>query len=220
MQPAADLVTPPKPLLRGWTHAVSFPIMLVMGLAMILLANATMPSRLLLGVYVAGTATMFGVSAMYHRGRWSPPVKLRMQKLDRSAIFLAIAGGYTPIAVVCLDGWVLAAVLATAWTGAAVGMALQWIPQVPRSLRGASYIVVSWIAIFTFPQLARGLGATGFALVLAGGVCYTIGAIALATRWPDPWPRVFGFHEVFHAFTVVASALQFAAIAAFVVPQL
>jgi hemolysin III len=211
---------PPKPLLRGWTHAVSFPVMVLLGAAMILFANTTFPHQLLLGVYVVGTATMFCVSALYHRGRWTPAVRLRMQKLDRSAIFLAIAGGYTPIAVVCLDGWERVVVLSVAWLGAAIGIALHWIPAVPRALRGASYIVVSWIAVFTFPQLAHGLGTTGFVLVLAGGVCYTLGALALATKWPDPWPRVFGFHEVFHALTVVASALQFAAIASAVVPRL
>ncbi len=209
-----------KPLLRGWTHAVSFPLMLLCGVGMLMLVHATFPDRLLLAVYVLGTATMFGVSAMYHRGRWTPPVRLRMQKLDRTAIFLAIAGGYTPIAVLCLDGWVLAAVLVGVWGGAAAGMAMQWLPRVPRAWRGASYIVVSWIAVFTVPDLWRGLGPTGFVLVLAGGVCYTVGAVALATRWPDPWPKVFGFHEVFHAFTVVAAALQFVAMAAFVAPRL
>ena len=209
-----------KPLLRGWTHAVSFPVMLLAGIAMLLVVQARFPDRLLLAVYVVGTATMFCVSAMYHRGRWTPPVKLRMQKLDRTAIFLAIAGGYTPIAALCLDGWTLAAVLLGVWSGALVGMAIQWMPRVPRAWRGASYIIVSWVAVFTLPDLWRGLGPTGFVLVLAGGVCYTVGAVALATRWPDPWPRVFGFHEVFHAFTVVAAALQFVAIAAFVAPRL
>lgn len=209
-----------KPLLRGWTHAVSFPVMLLAGAVLLLLVQARFPDRLLLAVYVLGTATMFGVSAMYHRGRWTPPVRLRMQKLDRTAIFLAIAGGYTPIAVLCLDGWVLAAVLIGVWGGAAAGMAMQWLPRVPRAWRGASYIVVSWIAVFTVPDLWRGLGPTGFLLVFAGGICYTVGAVALATRWPDPWPRVFGFHEVFHAFTVVAATLQFVAIAAFVAPRL
>jgi hemolysin III len=143
-----------------------------------------------------------------------------MQKLDRTAIFLAIAGGYTPIAALCLGGWTRTAVLLGAWLGAGVGMAIQWIPAVPRAWRGASYIIVSWIAVFTFPALLRGLGTTGFLLVVTGGACYTIGALALATRWPDPWPRVFGFHEVFHAFTVVAAGLQFVAIAWFVAPRL
>jgi hemolysin III len=213
-------VAPPKPLLRGWSHLVSFPVWLVLGVSLILVANVAVPGRLLLAIYVVGTGTMFGVSAMYHRGRWQPQAKALMQKFDHSAIFLAIAGGYTPIAAVCLDGWVRVAVLATAWAGAAIGIALHWVPRVPRALRGASYMVVSWAAIAVFPQLARGLGPAGFALLLAGGACYTIGAISLATHWPNPWPRVFGYHEVFHAFTIVAAALQFTAITYAVVPQL
>jgi hemolysin III len=213
-------ITPAKPLLRGWSHAVSFPVWVLVGVVLLFVANVSVAGRLLLGVYVVGTGAMFLVSAMYHRGRWTPEVKLRMQKLDRTAIFLAIAGGYTPIAAAALDGWRLVAVLATAWLGAAVGMALQWIPTVHRALRGASYMVVSWMAVFTFPQLYHQLGATGFWLILAGGICYTLGAIALAARWPDPWPKVFGFHEVFHAFTVVAATLIFVAVASSVAPRL
>jgi hemolysin III len=209
-----------KPLLRGWSHAVSFPIWMLVGVALLIAAHVGLAGRLLLGVYVVGTGTMFLVSAMYHRGRWTPATKLRMQKLDRTAIFLAIAGGYTPIAAAALDGWPLVVVLTTAWVGAGVGMALQWIPTVHRVLRGASYMVVSWMAVFTFPQLYRSLGAAGFWLILAGGICYTLGAIALAARWPDPWPKVFGFHEVFHAFTVVAATLIFVAVASSVAPRL
>ncbi len=217
---AADTTLAAKPLLRGWTHAVSFPLMLIAGMALVVLVNSALPQRLLLGVYVVGTATMFCVSAMYHRGRWQPHVKLRMQKLDRSAIFLAIAGGYTPIAVLCLHGWTLAAVLGGVWFGALLGMTIQWIPRVPRAWKGASYIIVSWLAIFTLPDMASGLGTTGFVLVMVGGACYTVGALALATKWPNPWPKVFGFHEVFHAFTVVAAALQFVAIGFIVAPRL
>ena len=211
---------PPKPLLRGWAHLVSFPVWMAAGVAMIALANVTLPGRLLLAVYVAGTGTMFGISAMYHRGRWQPRAKLLMQKFDRSAIFLAIAGGYTPIAFVSLDGWVRVTMLSAAWAGAVAGIVLHWLPRVPKVWRGASYMIVSWAAVLVFPQLAHGLGLAGFSLVLAGGVCYTVGALALATQWPNPWPRVFGFHEVFHAFTVVAAALQFVAIGATVVPKL
>ena len=211
---------PPKPLLRGWAHLVSFPVWMAAGVAMIALANVTLPGRLLLAVYVAGTGTMFGISAMYHRGRWQPRAKLLMQKFDRSAIFLAIAGGYTPIAFVSLDGWVRVTMLSAAWAGAVAGIVLHWLPRVPKVWRGASYMIVSWAAVLVFPQLAHGLGLAGFSLVLAGGVCYTVGAVALATQWPNPWPRVFGFHEVFRAFTVVAAALQFVAIGATVVPKL
>lgn len=217
LQPAGVTAAP---LLRGWAHLVSFPVWMIAGLAMVALSPVHASGRVLLAIYVLGTGTMFGMSALYHRGHWQPPAKELMQKFDRSAIFLAIAGGYTPIAFVCLDGWVRVAVLAGAWVGAVIGIALHWAPSVPRVWRGASYMIVSWSALFVFPQLARGLGALGFSLLLAGGACYTIGAITLATRWPNPWPRVFGFHEVFHAFTVVAAALVFVAVGSAVVPQL
>ena len=210
----------PAPLLRGWAHLISFPLWMAVGLKMITLADVSASGKLLLAIYVMGTGTMFGVSALYHRGRWQPPAKALMQKFDRSAIFLAIAGGYTPIAFVCLDGWSRVAVLVTAWVGAAIGIALHWAPSVPKVWRGASYMIVSWSALLVFPQLAHGLGAHGFSLLLAGGACYTIGAIALATGWPNPWPRVFGFHEVFHAFTVVAATLVLMAVGSAVVPQL
>jgi len=193
---------------------------MAVGLTMITLADVSASGKLLLAIYVMGTGTMFGVSALYHRGRWQPPAKAIMQKFDRSAIFLAIAGGYTPIAFVCLDGRARVAVLVTAWVGAAIGIALHWVPSVPKVWRGASYMIVSWSALLVFPQLAHGLGAHGFSLLLAGGACYTIGALALATRWPNPWPRVFGFHEVFHAFTVVAATLVLIAVGSAVVPQL
>lgn len=204
--------------MRGWTHLVSFPLMVICGIALVVLPHASTRDRIALAIYAGGTATMFGVSALYHRGRWQPPTKALMQKLDRSAIFLAIAGGFTPIAAVCLEGAQRTAILIAAWVGSAIGIALQWIPRVHRAWRGASYIIVSWTAVLVFPQLADRLGSWGFGLVLAGGVCYTLGALALAVRWPNPWPRVFGFHEVFHAFTVVASGLQFVAIAYAVVP--
>jgi hemolysin III len=194
--------------------------MAIAGAALLVLAHLTLPHRVVMAVYVVGTATMFLVSALYHRGRWSPPVKALMQKLDRSAIFLAIGGGYTPIAFLCLHGRTRVLVLIGVWFGAALGIAIQWMPKVPRSIRGASYIVVSWIAVFTMPQLLHGLGTVGFLLVMSAGACYTLGALALATRWPDPWPKVFGFHEVFHACTVVAASLHFVAMATVVAPRL
>ena len=209
----------PKPLLRGWAHLVSFPLWLACGALMIWFAHAAAWGTFLLTVYVAGTGIIFGVSALYHRGRWQPQAKALMQRFDRSAIFLAIAGGQTPVVWVCLHGWARIAVLVTCWLGAIAGIVLHWLPSVPRPLRGASYIVVSWVAIIVFPQMWHSLGPTAFWLILAGGAFYTVGAVALATKWPNPWPRVFGFHEVFHAFTVVAAALQFTAIAAVVAPR-
>jgi len=194
--------------------------MVVAGSLLVAFRAATTSARLLLMVYVAGTAAMFGMSALYHRVRWSPRVKSLLQRCDRSAIYLAIAGGYTPVAALCLEGGARVGVLAGVWAGSLVGMALTWAPGVHRAWKGAGYIVVGWIAALTFPALAEGLGTLGFALILAGGVCYTIGALAFATHWPDPWPRVFGFHEVFHVFTLVAASLQFTAMAAVVAPRL
>ena len=209
----------PKPLMRGWAHLVSFPLWVVVGVAMILLSDSTSWGRAVLAVYVGGTGIMFGVSAMYHRGRWQPHTKALMQRFDRSAIFLAIAGGYTPVVWAALSGTTRWWVLTTVWLGAVAGIVLHWLPSVPRSLRGSSYIIVSWVAIVVFPQMWSSLGPTAFWLILLGGACYTVGAVALAMKWPDPWPRVFGFHEVFHAFTVVAAALQFVAISAIIAPR-
>lgn len=209
-----------RPLLRGWSHLVSFPIMIALGVGLLIVANLPFDLLFSLMLYVFGTATMFGVSAMYHRVLWKPKAKALMQRFDHSAIFLAIAGGYTPVAVLCLDGSTRWVVLVGVWSGAVLGIALHWLPKVPSFWHGASYMIVSWSAIFTLPALWRGLGDLGFGLILGGGICYTIGAIALATERPNPWPRVFGFHEVFHAFTVVAAGLQFAAIAGIVAPRL
>lgn len=210
----------PRPLLRGWSHAISFPLMVVVGTALVVWPQVPLSGRLLLTVYAVGTATMFGVSALYHRVPWQPAAKLLMQKFDRSAIFLAIAGGYTPVAWACLDGGWRTFVILSAWIGALAGIVLHWLPNVPRAVKGASYIVVSWAALFALPQIADALGTGGFLLILGGGVSYTVGAICLATKRPDPWPHVFGYHEVFHAFTVIAAALQFVAIASAVVPRL
>lgn len=209
-----------RPLLRGWSHVVSFPLMVGLGIALVVVPSMSVAGRLVLGVYVAGTATMFGMSALYHRGRWSPRARSIAQRLDHSAIFLAIAGGYTPVVWATLDGWWRIGVLGGAWLGAAIGITLHWVPSVPEVLRGASYLGVGWIAVVALPPMLEALGVLGFALILAGGVCYTIGAVCLFTERPDPWPRVFGFHEVFHAFTVVAAGLQFAAIAVAVTPRL
>ncbi len=209
-----------RPLLRGWAHAVSFPVWVLFGAGLVAWARVPPSGRLVLTVYVVGTAVMFGVSALYHRVRWQPAAKALMQKLDRSAIFLAIAGGFTPLAWASLDGGWRVAALSLAWAGAVAGIVLHWIPRVPRAVKGGSYIVVSWAGVLVLPRVASVIGITGLVLILAGGVAYTVGAVCLATRRPDPWPSVFGFHEVFHAFTVVASALQFVAIGYAVVPHL
>lgn len=214
----ADSVLP-KPLLRGWSHVVAFTTVAVLGTVMLAISGASPTGRLWLGVYVAGTLTMFGVSALYHRLRWGERGRAIMRRLDHSAIFLAIAGAYTPIMAVALDGWQKVAVLGAAWGGAFLGMVLEWLPiKVPRPLFTSIYVIVGWSAAIALPQLHRAMGNAGFSLVIGGGLLYTIGAAVYAIKRPDPWPRVFGFHEVFHLFTVAGAGSHLAAIAFFVVP--
>lgn len=211
----------PKPLLRGWSHVVAFLAMAALGVVLLATVEATSRQRLWLTLYVLGTLSMFGVSAMYHRVNWQPTALRRMQRLDHSTIFLAIAGAYTPIAVVCLDSWYRPAVLITVWVGAVVGISLQWLPiRVPRRISAAVYVIVGWSMGLAMPQLYRGMGPLGFGLVLGGGLAYTIGALVYALKRPDPWPTVFGYHEVFHAFTIVGAGLHLASIAFAVVPKL
>ncbi len=208
-----------KPLLRGWSHVLAFTVVAVLGIIMLVVAGASASERVWLSVYVAGTLTMFGVSASYHTLRWGPHGRSIMRRLDHTAIFLAIAGAYTPIMAVALTGWQKVVVLSAAWGGAVVGMTLEWLPlKVPRPLFTAIYVIVGWSAAVAFPQLYRSLGGAGFALVLGGGLLYTIGAVVYALKRPDPWPRVFGFHEIFHLFTIAAAGCHLAAIAFYVVP--
>lgn len=210
-----------KPLLRGWSHVVALVVLLVLGSVLILKAADTTRGPGLMLIYVAGTAAMFGVSAAYHRLRWAPAARVRMSRLDHSTIFLAIAGAYTPVAVIGLPGVHRDIVLIISWIGAVVGIALQWLPfHLPRWLFAAVYVIVGWAAMFAFPQLYDGLGAAGFFLILGGGLAYTAGAVVYAIKRPDPWPLVFGFHEVFHLLTIVGAGLHFGAIAFVVLPKM
>ncbi len=210
-----------KPLLRGWSHVVAFIAVLALGGVLIGAAVGTRRGPTLMIIYTAGTAAMFGVSAAYHRLRWQSGARALMSKLDHCTIFLAIAGAYTPLAVVALSGWHRSSVLITVWIGAAVGVALQWVPwRLPRWAFAAVYVIVGWAAAPSFAQLYSGLGLAAFLLVLGGGLAYTAGAVVYAMKRPDPWPRIFGFHEVFHVCTVIGAGLHFSVMVAAVLPKL
>lgn len=209
-----------KPLLRGWSHVLAFATLLALGGWLIGDSVGRRRGPALMIIYVAGTGAMFGVSSAYHRLRWQPEARALMSRLDHCTIFLAIAGAYTPIAVVSLTGWHRSSVLITVWAGAAVGVALQWVPwHLPRWAFAAVYVIVGWAAAPSFGQLYSGLGPLGFWLVLGGGLAYTVGALVYARKRPDPWPRVFGFHEIFHACTIVGAGLHFAVMAVVVTPK-
>jgi hemolysin III len=204
------------PRLRGMLHAGAFPVAVVAGVTLTALAP-TLPARLAAAVYSLTCMAMFGVSAAYHR---SPPASRRrrlLARFDHVGILLVIAGTYTPLAVLALHGWTRLTVLAVVWAGTVGGAAARlvwrsaWRPA-PRWLITSLFIVLGWVAVFVLPQLLRGAGALAMALVLAGGILYSLGAVVYARKWPDPSPRWFGFHEVFHAMTILAYLAQYAAV--------
>ncbi len=204
-----------RPLLRGWLHLGAFVAWLVAG-PFLIAAGPDAHARTALAVYVAGMLIMFGTSAAFHRLRWSASAWRRMRRADHSAIFVGIAGTSTAVAVLALDGWAEALVLAMVWTGAAAGIALRqrWL-DAPQWVVAVPYVIVGWCPVVVAPQLWDSLGAGGFVLMLAAGAAYMAGAVVYSRKRPDPWPAVFGFHEVFHACTLVGAGL-FAYVVAFI----
>ncbi|MEW5738226.1 MAG: hemolysin III family protein [Myxococcota bacterium] len=199
-----------KPRLRGVSHLVSFFAALAAGAVLIALVPTA--ARVGLVIYTASLCTMFGVSALYHRPTWSPGARRWMRRLDHAAIFVLIAGTGTPFALLLPpdDGKKLLALL---WIGAGVGVvrAVVWIGA-PKVLVALLALAVAWAAAPFFSTLFHTLGAGTFAWIAAGGVLYTLGALAYATKRPNPWPRTFGYHEVFHALTVFAAVCHFVAV--------
>ena len=200
-----------RPLLRGWIHAGAAALLLVS--APLLWAVAEGPGvRLSVVVYLAGVGAMLLVSAIYHVPEWGEAAKRGLRRADHSAIFLSIAGTYTPVLAVGTEGWFRTAMLATVWLGAAAGIVIANVLINARPwLVATPYVVLGWVSVLLLPALLR-LSPTVMLLVLAGGVAYTLGAVIYARKRPDPWPRVFGFHEVFHAVTVVAVIAHWVAV--------
>jgi hemolysin III len=210
----------PKPRLRGVSHQWAFFVAVVTGALLVVFAP-TGQAKLAAAVYAASVAGLFGASALYHRVNWSSLNARRwMRRLDHSMIFVLIAGTYTPFALLVLQGTLADVILVVVWGGAVGGVILKllWI-DAPKALIAAVYVMLGWVALAAFPQLLEELGVGGTALVAAGGVLYTIGAVVYARGRPDPAPTVFGYHEVFHALVIAAAALQYAAVAFFALPH-
>jgi hemolysin III len=208
-----------KPLLRGWSHVLGFATCAVLTTILAVTASGV-SARVTAIIYAVGICSMLGVSALYHRGPWGERGRALFSRLDHSTIFVGIAATYTPVAALTLHGWQRIAVLATAWGGGLLGAALVWTPlQLHRAVFTAIYAVVGWSAVIAVPQLLHGLGGTGFSLILIGGLAYTVGAVVYGIKRPDPWPKVFGFHEVFHACTLVGVGTHLAAIGLVVLPR-
>jgi hemolysin III len=209
---------PVKPRLRGVLHQIAFFASLVSG-AWLVWDAPTTSSKLICLVYACAISLLFGVSALFHRHTWGPVGRRRMRRADHSTIFIAIAGSYTAVAGIALTGWARTAVLLIVWIGAAVGITLRqvWL-DAPKWVIALPYVVVGWAAVVVLPQLERALGPAGFVLLLLGGLAYSTGAVVYALKKPDPVPGVFGYHEVFHACTIVGAVLHFVVIAVYVLP--
>lgn len=209
----ADFV---KPRLRGVFHQYAF--FLSLACAIVLIAkSASGISRFAAALYAATVCGLFGISALYHRGSWSPAKRRIMRRLDHSMIFLLIAGTYTPFALLILSGPVATVVLVIVWAGAVAGIVMKvlWI-DAPRWAGAGIYVALGWVSIAAIPQLVQRLGPVAAALLFCGGALYTVGAIIYARRRPDPNPKTFGYHEIFHLFVIAAAAFHYCVVAFFV----
>jgi len=207
------VASPVKPRWRGRIHQVAFFASIPAGIALVMVAEGWV-ARVAASVYAISLAAVFGSSAAYHRGSWTPAALRRMKRLDHSMIFVLIAGSYTPVALLALDGPWTIVILSIVWTGAATGIVLKLVRIDGFSvLTGALYMVLGWLALIAFPSMVHGMPPAALALAIVGGVLYTAGAIVFATRHPDPAPAIFGYHEVWHSFMVAAAVCHFAMIA-------
>ena len=214
---SASEAVPAKPLLRGVLHEAAFPVSLVVGALLIGFSEGAR-QQAAAAVFAGSVAVCFGVSALYHRVTWAPHVRLVMRRLDHAGVYLLIAGTYTPVCLLALEGpwrFVVLAVVSTA-AGAATILKVAWVAA-PSWLAAALGIGIGWVGVPLLPQLATQLEPAAIVLLGVGGVAYTLGAVVYARRRPNPVPTVFGYHELFHALTIVGVACQYVAIAFFVI---
>jgi hemolysin III len=207
------------PRLRGVFHAYAFWFAVVA--AAVLIAEAPDGrARLAATIYGIGLCGLFAASATYHRWRWNPRWKPMLRRIDHSMIFVFIAASYTPVALLVLSSTRSVIVLVSVWVGALAGVAfsLAWI-DAPRAVTAGAYIAVGWVIVIAAPDVVHGIGWIAALLFLAGGLLYSTGATVYATQRPDPWPRVFGFHEVFHTLVIAAALAHFVAMAGWVIPH-
>ena len=212
------LVAEVKPRLRGVFHEWAFYLAIPLGISVGLLAHTSL-GKVAAAVYAGGVVCMFGASALYHRLDWSPPWRRWLRRVDHAGIYVMIAGSYTPFGLLVLTGGWRITVLAIVWSGAAAAILTRMVwARPPRWLPVLIGGALGWVGVVVFPQLLTKTGVVASLLVLASGICYTLGGLVYARRRPDPFPAVFGYHEVFHVLVVAAVAVQYVVVAAFVIP--
>jgi hemolysin III len=207
------------PRLRGVSHVVAF--FFAAGAASWAIAIAPHGrATVAMAIYSLGLVALFGGSALYHRWPDRGRIKATLQRLDHSTIFVFIAASYTPIALLVLHGALAWVILGLAWTGAAAGVtfSLGWITA-SRRVTASSYLALGWLAVLALPELLDRLDPKPLTLLAVGGLLYSAGAVIYARQRPDPWPRWFGFHEIFHALVIVAAAAQYIALVVWVLPS-
>jgi hemolysin III len=216
---AMGLAAPAKPKLRGVSHEYAFFVSLGCGVGLILAASDGR-ARVAATIYAVAVSALLGTSALYHRVTWRPSARRWMKRLDHSMIFVLIAGTYTPVALLALHGSLASTILIVVWAGALGGVVfkLVWI-DAPKWLFASVYVALGLVTAAIFGQLPATIGWLGVAGLALGGLLYLVGAVIYASGRPDPAPKVFGYHEVFHALVIVAAALHYAVIAFAVLPR-
>lgn len=202
-----------RPRLRGVIHQYAFFVSLLLGLGLVLGADGAR-ARTGAAVFAISVAAMLGISALYHRVVWAPAPRRWLRRLDHAAIFLLIAGTYTPFGLVTLEGAWRVGVLAVVWSGAAIALVLKvaWVDS-PRWVAAVIAVALGWVGVVVLPEIHADAGTIGLILLAVGGLLYTAGAIVYARKRPDPAPAVFGYHELFHTLVVAAAACQYGSVA-------
>jgi hemolysin III len=208
-----------KPTLRGVSHQYAFFVSLGCGVGLILAASGGR-ARFAAAIYAGAVSALLGTSALYHRVTWRPAARRWMRRLDHSMIFVLIAGTYTPVALLALHGSLARTILIVVWAGALGGVVfkLAWI-DAPKWVFAAVYLALGWVSVAILGELPAAIGWLGVAGLAAGGLLYTAGAMVYASERPNPLPKVFGYHEVFHALVLAAVGLHYAVIAFTVLPR-
>jgi hemolysin III len=193
-------------LLRGWSHALAAVAASVFTIILCLRSHTDPPRLLSLLIYGLSMIELYTVSALYHIGKWSERLRRTLRALDHANIFVLIAGTYTPLCFNLLSGWIRPTILILIWALAITGVALATLTlHTPRWLTAGLYIAMGWIALLALPGFLVAVPWPAIVWFLLGGIFYTIGAVIYAHRWPDPFPRIFGFHEIFHLFVIMGT---------------
>jgi hemolysin III len=213
----ATLKLEERPALRGWLHAGAV-VAVIAGAALLLVVADSARGYVGGAVFAASLFLLYGTSATYHRVQWGPAPRRVVKRLDHAMIFVLIAGTYTPLCLHVSLAWGIP-MLSVVWSIAGAGIILKLLwPDAPRWLSVALYLALGWLSLVAVTELVASFGAAELAMLAGGGVLYTIGAVIYAMRRPDPWPRVFGYHEIFHLFVVAGSIVHYSLVAIYVLP--